>query len=82
MLLNGLIFRSLITDNSLSSVIISMDMAIFLTIARKNQKHNWKMRRLTNGLKFRKQPPTIRLINQKAKEIMLEKAPILVRKNL
>ena len=59
MLLNGLIFNNLITSSSLSIAVIAMAMAIFLAIARKFQNKNWKMRRLTNGLKFRKKPPPL-----------------------
>ena len=66
----------------LLSVVFVMVMAILPAIARKNLSQKWKMRRLINGLKFRKQPSAIRLINRKAKEVMLEKESILVRKNI
>ena len=41
-------------NNSLSSVVIAMDMATLLEIVRKNQKKKLKKRRFINGRKFRK----------------------------
>ena len=49
-------------NNSLSSVVIAVDMATLLEIARKNQKNNLIKKRMTNAHKFRKKASPNKII--------------------